>query len=87
MGVFATKKLHLSAWRQELGYSALHGAILRAQSGVLPVFDMGVCQRQTPPVRGALLRLKPSRRYSKVWFNTPELCSGSNNAIFTKIWY
>ncbi|MDR0585079.1 MAG: hypothetical protein LBG57_12160 [Treponema sp.] len=25
--------------------------------------------------------------YSKVWFNTPELCSGSNNAPFTKIWY
>ena len=30
--------------------------------------------------------------YSKGWFNTPsdlrpELCSGSNNATFTKIWY
>jgi hypothetical protein len=24
---------------------------------------------------------------SRVWFNTPELCSGSNNAILTKIWY
>jgi hypothetical protein len=25
--------------------------------------------------------------YSKVWCNTPELCSGSNSARFTKIWY
>jgi mannitol-1-phosphate/altronate dehydrogenase len=25
--------------------------------------------------------------YSKVWFNTPELCSGSNKTIPTKIWY
>jgi predicted transposase/invertase (TIGR01784 family) len=25
--------------------------------------------------------------YSKVWFNIPELCSGSNNATPTKIWY
>jgi hypothetical protein len=24
--------------------------------------------------------------YPRVWFNTPELCSGSNNATFTKIW-
>jgi hypothetical protein len=24
---------------------------------------------------------------SKVWFNTPELCSGSNDAALTKIWY
>jgi hypothetical protein len=24
---------------------------------------------------------------SGVWFNTPELCSGSNNATLTKIWY
>jgi hypothetical protein len=24
---------------------------------------------------------------SKVWFNTPELCSGSNKTMPTKIWY
>jgi hypothetical protein len=27
------------------------------------------------------------RFYSKVWFNTPELCSGSNKTTLTRIWY
>jgi hypothetical protein len=30
-----------------------------------------------PQVRAAII-------YSKVWFNTPELCSGPNKATFTK---
>jgi hypothetical protein len=25
--------------------------------------------------------------YSKVWFNTPQLCCGSNKATLAKIWY
>jgi hypothetical protein len=39
----------------------------------------------------AALRLKGESLakplYSKVWFNTPEPCSGSDNATLTKIWY
>ena len=39
----------------------------------------GYCQRR--------VKRTCTKHYSKVWFNTPDLCSGSNNATFTKIWY
>jgi hypothetical protein len=38
-------------------------------------------------IRGRRLEGDLLTFYSEVWFNTPELCSGSNNVALTKFWY